>query len=176
MTVALDEGGRRPAGPPSMSVAIANFMTGAAEYCDSAVVVAATHPTGRGSVARSEIKTSGNGYASEVAAAKWLAGELPDGAWFATNAGLVAVGSVDPDFEDPSAPLPWDDAVSRRLEAWADGLAMAADGLYSGLLVVATAGAGPFGSTKTVSRAYGNSFACAGVLDAWFERMDKDGL
>ena len=172
MTVGTDKWDQGPfPGSLCISGAIGRFLRGSAEFTDSCVVLAVTHPRGPDSDTNFMSAVSGNPHAAESLSDLWLQGLVPDGSWFATPSGVLPADCLEEG--EPGMDLPWLDSIQENLETLADGLALSLDGATSGLLVLATAGDGPFGSTKAFAKCYGNSLACHGALANWRKNTER---
>lgn len=146
---------------------VSAFLRCAAEFSESVLVVAVSNPQGGEGTTHFTIRNQGNPHASDSLSRMWVEGGLSQGGWFVTPGGIMA--RVTDDGEEP---LAWDDGVERKLEGLSDALAIEISPMMSGVLVLASADAGPHGSTKVFTKAYGNSMACGGALNYWLRNKE----
>ena len=154
-----------PTGPPAVVRMLDQFRASVVEFCDSLIVVATSHPAGPRETTQRVVVASGNAYARDGLVEAYLDGQAPDGAWYAVPGGLLAhLGS----------PLPWDDAVSASFWDLCEALEETMAPYVSGMVILATCGEGPSGSTKVVVRASGNSISATNAMAQWRAELTKD--
>ena len=167
MSVEVDKAwGDAPAKQPGVVRMLERFLDLSAEFHDSILVVATSHPSGDNNTSQRAVLGSGNAYARDGLVSAYLEGVVPDGAWYVGPCGLLS--------DADGSPQEWDDAVSTALWDKCVALEYALRPHASGLLVLATCGGGPVGTTKVLARATGNSLSVAAALSEWFDGLNKE--
>ena len=133
------------------------------EFVESLIVVAVAPPAfGKSPYA---VRVYGSVLASEYLARAWTEGQVQEGEWYLVPSGCLGACAED----GVPAPLAWEDAMSRKIVSLSDGLYAELAPVLEGLLVLATSGGGPNGSTKVVVKAYGNGMSTCGALARWLD-------
>lgn len=170
------KGGKEPfPGSSEANRALDAFCSDASEFCDSLAVVVVSSATPEEGQTHSTVRLRGNANAAHAALSAWHSGAVMDGSWYVGPQGTMSIGEVFPDSPDAGFPLPWADSIRDELYKATAVLEYRLDGAQAGVLVVATCGEGPGGTTKVFSRAFGNSMACLGAVDTWLSREEEYG-
>ena len=139
------------------------LMRATGEFCESMVVVLVGTPSGPTGHTIFEAAATGNPYANAELCWLWLDGKIPTGSWYVSTAGLLS--------DEEGDPVPWEDGVSEQLANWSEFFIETVGIDASGVVILATAGDGPSGTTQTYCRVFGNSLACTGAMRNWADRV-----
>ena len=158
------EGRDPPSGTAYVEHVVDRFLELASEHFDSALVLIVGHPEGHSDTTRFAARAAGNPYDSQALRDAWLDGNVPNGRWLSLPSGAATL--------DDGGGYGWTDGSGRELELMSNAMAEELSDWSEGILVLATCGEGPEGTTKTWAMAYGNSLACAGALATWIRSTD----